>query len=138
MSRAILVMALAAGLALAASACSDTSVDSSGPGPYRDEVPPEWSPGATLVAQDVGRTHVALQWPAATDDVAVARYRLFVNGKPTKLVEGTSHLLTLLQPDTTYEVMVQAIDVADRASSNALAVAIHTRPVTRRGHGRAR
>ena len=44
-----------------------------------------------------------------------------------------SHLLTLLKPDTTYEVMVQAVDRADRASRDALSISFHTRAVTRSG-----
>ena len=132
MLRAITTMALAAGLLLSVSACPDGANDRSGPPAFKDETPPEWSQGSKLRALDVGRTHVALDWPPATDDVGISRYRIFVNGKPTKLVEGTSQLLTLLTPDTAYELMVQAIDRADRASTLALSVAIRTRPVTRR------
>lgn len=65
-----------------------------------DEGPPAWPEGATLSAgadqvlldrpsRDVLTIgHVHLEWPAAIDDVAVARYRIFRDGRRVTDVKG--------------------------------------------------
>jgi hypothetical protein len=122
-----------AGLALAAGLLLLGCVDEPGArerahGP-KDTQPPAWTEAAQLVARDVGRGHLNLQWPAAADDGRVATYRVFVDGRRVAEVQGTSYLVSLLQPDTDYLLVVQAVDAAGNAADEGLVGSLRTKPL---------
>lgn len=106
--------------------------DKSDPAPT-DTAPPEWPTATTLKASDVGRVHAHLEWTPADDDVAVDRYKLWVNGVAIKEISGTSHLLAPLQPSRSYTVYVTALDAAGNTTASGPKVEFTTRPVTTPG-----
>jgi putative cell wall-binding protein/fibronectin type 3 domain-containing protein len=78
----------------------------------RDTVAPTWPADASLTASSVTGTSVTLTWSEATDNVAVAGYRLY---RGTTLVGTTSSevrtlTVTGLSPATSSTFTVQAVD----------------------------
>lgn len=61
-------------------------------------------------------TSILLQWTPATDNVAVVRYTVYLDGEPYKRTAKTEHTLTGLLPDTEYELAVEAEDAAGNKS----------------------
>jgi len=99
---------------------------------------PRFPAHARLRAVDVGATSVTLAWPAATDDMAVAGYRVYVDGQP---VEGavpftpingastttdTTFTVTGLSPRTTHRFTVQAGDSANKWTGTGPSVTVRT------------
>ena len=83
--------------------------------PVSDTTPP--GPPASPAAAPFSGTSIALAWGAATDDVAVARYRLercrgtgCGDFQDIALVEGTTYTDTALALSTTYAYRVSAVD----------------------------
>ncbi len=64
-------------------------------------------------------TTVSLAWGPATDDVAVAAYRITRNGVPVATATGTTWKDTARAPRTTYTYTVTAIDTVGRTSNPA-------------------
>jgi chitodextrinase len=62
-------------------------------------------------------TSISLRWSAATDDVGVVVYQVFVNGSLAATVTSTSATVTGLTPSTGYTITVKALDAAGNASS---------------------
>ena len=74
----------------------------------RDLVPPAESGTPTVTA--TGRTSVSLSWPAATDNVEVAGYRLWANGLATGNVATTDATIAGLRCNWGYTFWVRAYD----------------------------
>lgn len=72
---------------------------------------PKWQVGARLTAVP-SDTAARLSWPAAKDNVAVAEYRVFLNGRLTQKIPGGSTVadLTGLAPMLGYRAEVRAYD----------------------------
>jgi len=72
---------------------------------------PQWQVGARVsaVPSDTG---ARLSWPAATDNTAVAEYRVFLNGRLAQKIPGgtTAADLTGLAPRLAYRAEVRAYD----------------------------
>lgn len=85
------------------------------------------APTAPRNLHSMGETtsSISLMWGAATDNVAVAQYRIFRNGVEVARVSGTTHKDTGLAAGTTYSYQVRAVDAAGNVSpaSNTLTVA---------------
>ncbi len=64
---------------------------------------------------------MSLSWSAATDNVAVTEYHIYLNGERQKKVSGTvlSYTLTGLDEDTDFLVEVEARDAAGNRSDRA-------------------
>lgn len=77
-----------------------------------DGEPPSWPAGAALTATEVGSTFVRLSWPAATDDGAVAGYRIARDGEPLGQTAATAFTATDLYPESAYRFTVRAVDDA--------------------------
>lgn len=60
-----------------------------------------------------------LQWSASSDNVAVAGYRIHVDGVLATTVVGTSHALTGVVANRTYTLEVEAFDAAGNASARS-------------------
>ena len=83
-----------------------------------DAEPPVWTDNAVLRAVDITETTAMLSWPPAQDNVAVARYRISLNGRIVLETAETTALLQQLMPLTPYEAEVIAIDGSGNRSAN--------------------
>ena len=83
-----------------------------------DTVNPTFSAGAGLSIADLTSTSATVRWPKATDDVAVTRYEVAIDGGPKPAVDGqtTELLLDALRPMRTYLITVRAYDEANNPS----------------------
>lgn len=98
--------------------------DGSSGGP--DTVAPS-VPGG-LTAGDPSSTSVPLSWSAASDNVGVTAYEIFVNGQttPAGTTPATSFTVGGLQPDTSYTFRVRARDAAGNVSALSASVSATT------------
>lgn len=89
---------------------------------------PHWPSGPQATATD---TTVALTWPAATDNVGVAKYRVLMNGTPIADVTGLGFQATGLAPALRHRFAVQAGDgIGDWTTSPAIDVSTTGTPDT--------
>ena len=84
-----------------------------------------------LTASKVTHHSVALNWEAATDNVAVKEYLIFRDGNKIGTTKTTSFTDTTVEAEKEYEYRVQAIDAAGNTSalSNELTVQTEKMPV---------
>lgn len=99
---------------------------------------PKWPEKAAITASDITKTSVTLHWPNAADDLGVAGYRVYQNGKPlenqvkftpvndAKTTNETSYTVTGLEPDTTYTFKVEAGDVASKWTGSGPSITVAT------------
>lgn len=78
-----------------------------------DETAPS-APG-NLQGEAAGNS-IALTWDAATDNVAVTEYHIYLEGERQKRVNVTNYTLTGLDPATSYLIEVEARDAAANRS----------------------
>lgn len=83
--------------------------------------PDEQAPSipAGLTVDDVTETTVALSWTAATDNVAVAGYRVFRDGGSVATTSATAYTDSGLTAETVYSYTVSAFDTAVPANESA-------------------
>jgi PQQ-dependent dehydrogenase (s-GDH family) len=83
-----------------------------------------------LTALNVTHQSLALSWSAASDNVAVTSYDVFVNNNKVNLspVTGTNYAVTGLSSSTIYSIYVRAYDAAGNASANSPVIQITTLP----------
>ncbi|MDL2255331.1 DUF4465 domain-containing protein [Parabacteroides sp. OttesenSCG-928-K15] len=81
--------------------------------PTTDETVPSAPSHLTGIATEYT---LALSWEAATDNVGVAEYHIYLDGERQRRVTTTSHTLTGLDPATVYWVEVEARDAAGNRS----------------------
>ncbi len=96
--------------------------------PAPDTTPPSTPTGlAETVRTD---TTVGVGWTAATDDVGVDRYDVFVDGTLAGPTTATSLTITGLAPSSTHLVTVEAVDAAGNRSppSDPLSVTMTATP----------
>lgn len=90
---------------------------------FVDTEPPSTPTG--LSYSNVSVNSIDISWTASTDNVAVAGYNVFVDGSSVVLGEtSTSYTITGLQPNTSYDIQVAAVDSSGNTSvaSNVLQV----------------
>lgn len=71
---------------------------------------------------EVTKNSVAVNWAEAFDNVDVAGYKVYVDGKlqnTDKLVTDTTYTVNGLKEDTTYKIEVSAVDIAGNESEKA-------------------
>ena len=78
---------------------------------------------SSLSATATSSSSVQLDWPAATDNVGVAGYRVFRNGSQVTETTALSYLDTGRSPSTTYSYEVRAYDAAGNVGVPATASA---------------
>ncbi|NOU91649.1 hypothetical protein GC093_00145 [Paenibacillus sp. LMG 31456] len=93
---------------------------------FDSDLPPagtDTTPPSAPVVSVSGKTQtsVSLSWTAATDNVGVVGYKLYMNNDPTAAatVTGLTYTLTGLQPRTSYNFTVKAADAAENLSEGA-------------------
>jgi hypothetical protein len=106
------------------------NVSTTGPSTYvmtTDETAPTWPPEAGLVISNVDKTSMVLEWPAASDNVGVMRYRIYLldyEGDPDPRMiadlpgDVTSYRVSCLQPGTGYIFKAEAGDAAGNWSED--------------------
>jgi glucose/arabinose dehydrogenase len=84
-----------------------------------------------LNATDVQSNTFTLNWQPSTDNVGVTGYDVFRNGNKinTTPVTGTSFGVTLLQPNTVYQMSVRALDAAGNQSAQSEVLFVTTLPL---------
>lgn len=87
-------------------------------GKTSDETAP--SAPEDIVAEAVNPYTVRLSWDASEDNVAVTRYRIYVDGKEEARPKTTSYTLTGLDPDTEYTIGIDATDASGNVSERAV------------------
>ncbi|KOX24796.1 fibronectin [Saccharothrix sp. NRRL B-16348] len=80
-----------------------------------------------LTAGETTQTSVSLAWTAATDNVGVTGYDVYVGNTLATTVEGTTATVDGLAPDTEYSFTVVARDAAGNRSSASAAVTARTK-----------
>ncbi len=90
-----------------------------------DSEAPSWLAGSTV---DVvpGETSADLSWDAATDNIAVTGYVIWLDGSPVADSSTTAYSLTGLTPGTNYSVAVQAGDLMENMSAVGSATSFDT------------
>lgn len=91
-----------------------------------DITPP--SAPANLRATGQTTTTIDLAWDAASDDVGVAGYAVYVGATRALSTTGTTATLLGLAPDTTYAISVGARDAAGNQSASAGPIDVTTAP----------
>lgn len=75
-----------------------------------------------LVVSNAQPTSLQLSWTAATDNIGVSGYEVFVNGVLNTTTGNTTAILTNLVSETTYSINVVAKDVKGNRSLNSTTV----------------
>jgi chitodextrinase len=99
--------------------------------PVDDTTPP--TAPSNLVATAVSAHQVDLSWSASSDDVGVAKYRVFrETTPPIPIAEATTtgYSDRTVAADTTYTYFIQALDAAGNVSAPSGAVSVTTPPPT--------
>jgi 3',5'-cyclic-AMP phosphodiesterase len=107
-----------------------TEAQITGVGRTDDKQKPVWPAEAALSAAAVTPFSLDLSWSAASDNVSVSNYRLYVNGSLLRTVEGTAQTVRIpgLQPDTSYAFKVEAGDEAGNWTDDGPALTASTLP----------
>lgn len=100
---------------------ADTIVRSS----YVPDLTPPSAPTG-LAHSSVFADSVVLTWNAATDNVGVAAYEVYVDGIARAIASGTTTIIANLSPWTSYQVAVRARDAAGNTSPHGAAVGVKT------------
>lgn len=82
-----------------------------------DTQAPAWPDGATLTEGTITDSTIGVSWPAATDNVAVVGYDLYVDGAFDSTVTGTSATIDGLASSITYSISVTARDAAGNTAA---------------------
>ena len=82
-----------------------------------------------LQAAVISSSQMDLSWAASTDNVAVAGYRIYRNGKQIGTSPSTTYEDTGLRPKTSYRYQVAAYDGAGNLSKKSKAVSKTTQPL---------
>ena len=87
-------------------------------GELADTAAPVWPGGSSVSASNVLEDSLALSWTAATDNVAVTAYRVFLDSVVVATTSELSYQVTGLDPATSYTFKVEAGDAADNWSTD--------------------
>ncbi|MAD61350.1 MAG: hypothetical protein CMH49_07560 [Myxococcales bacterium] len=95
---------------------------------HSDQSPPSWEDNAMLSIVEVTESSFWLSWDQATDNVAVSKYRVYVDGLEYGLTEiSRPHLLVDGRAEfESYSVEVFAEDQSGNQSTSSLAASVQT------------
>lgn len=95
-----------------------------------DMTAPVWPPGSLLTAVSTTYNSAVLSWPAATDDVAVVAYRVYMNSALhdtiSTVASQNQYTASGLTPSTTYLFKVEAGDSSNNWSINGPSLSVTT------------
>jgi len=83
----------------------------------KDLTPP--TPPLNVQVTEVTMYKIVLSWDAGTDNIAVDKYAVYVNGKRYSRPKYTTVSITGLDPETTYQIEVETLDTSGNASERA-------------------
>jgi hypothetical protein len=89
-----------------------------------DKTPP--TAPTDLVAASISENSFTVSWPPATDDVGVSEYVLYKNGQESKTVTIPTAKFSKLDPGTSYDISVEAMDEAGNVSSRSAVLTVST------------
>ncbi|MEC5393840.1 endonuclease [Bergeyella sp. RCAD1439] len=93
-------------------------------GESADQTPP--SVPSNVSISNITANSATVQWTASTDDVAVAGYRVYIDGQLHTSSSTTTATLNGLQANTTYTVTVDAYDAMGNASAQSQSISFTT------------
>jgi uncharacterized repeat protein (TIGR02543 family) len=99
----------------------------------KDETAPAAPTGLDTTA--VTKNSIAISWNAATDNVEVTAYEVFLNGHKEETTTNLSYTILYLDTLTTYSIEVYAIDAAGNRSEPASLSATTKGSVSGNGNG---
>lgn len=88
----------------------------------KDTKAPEWEATSKVEATKISSSVVLLKWSKAKDNVAVAGYKVYVNGVEKKKTNTQSYTVTGLDSGKTYTFRIEAYDAAGNVSKNGPSV----------------
>ncbi len=94
------------------------------PEPILDTTAP--STPTALVASDIGTNSLYLTWSPSTDNVAIASYQVYVDGKANNLSAVNSSVITGLEGGKSYSMTVTSTDTSGNTSSASQALSVQT------------
>lgn len=71
---------------------------------------------------------IVLNWEAGTDNIAVEKYNVYMNGKKYLGTKNTSMSVTGLDADTEYTLVVKTVDTSGNESAEGATIVVSTRP----------
>ena len=104
----------------------DNGVISVGKPNGQDTTPP--TVPSNLAARGIQSDGFTLEWSAATDASGIDEYQIFRNGQWIANTNGLTWVVTDLNPDTTYQFQVSAIDNAGNTSERSDNFSVRTLP----------
>ncbi|MGM0904103.1 MAG: fibronectin type III domain-containing protein [Bacillota bacterium] len=75
-----------------------------------------------------GFTWASVTWDAANDDTRIAGYNVYANGELQGFASSNKYTLSNLQPGTTYDVEVEAVDLAGNTTAYGSSLEVETAP----------
>lgn len=92
-------------------------------------LPDLFAPSApdNLIASGVGADTIAITWDEATDNIAVARYNIYIDGDSVGNTTAIEFVLSNLLPLTSYNISVRAVDYSENKSSFATGLWVTTK-----------
>lgn len=91
----------------------------------KDLTPP--TPPTNIQVTEVTMYKIVLFWEAGTDNIAVEKYAVYVDGKRYSRPKYTTVSITGLDPATTYQIEVETLDTSGNASERvSLQVTTHS------------
>ena len=79
-----------------------------------------------IVLSNISTTSIDVTWTASTDNVAVTKYEIFVDGNYNGYTTNTSYTISNLNSGTAYSISVLAKDIANNQSAQSAAVSEST------------
>jgi len=75
-----------------------------------------------IALSNITTASIDVNWSASSDNEAVTKYEVFVNGNLNGNTSTTNYSITNLNPNTTYSITVLAKDIANNKSAQSTAV----------------
>jgi endonuclease I/chitodextrinase len=81
---------------------------------------------ANIALSNISTTSIDVSWEASSDNVAVTKYEVFVDGNLNGNTTSTNYTISNLDPGTSYSITVLAKDIANNQSAQSVAVSAST------------
>ena len=81
---------------------------------------------ANVALSNISTTSIDASWEASSDNTAVTKYEVFVDGNLNGNTTSTNYTISNLDPGTSYSITVLAKDIANNQSAQSVAVSAST------------